>query len=158
MFIFIVKVSISVADPGFPRGGCGNCKGGDANLLFLPIFPQNCMKLKKFGPGGSVPDPPPPLDPPMYIIFKETASCFFPLIFTLPVCMVTSHIKILIAPMIWAALIKIIRQIMGVNVINWTVYITALTLTPNDIPSVTITTKSYPISHHNNQIISHQSP
>ena len=30
----------SVADPGFPRGGCANCKGGGGNLLFLPISPK----------------------------------------------------------------------------------------------------------------------
>ena len=78
MFIFIVKVSISVADPGFPRGGCGNCKGGDANLLFLPIFPQNCMKLKKFGPGGSVPDPPPPGSANVYY-FQRNGILLFPI-------------------------------------------------------------------------------
>ena len=32
--------------------GCTNCKGGGANLLLLPIFPKNCMKLKKFEPRG----------------------------------------------------------------------------------------------------------
>ena len=31
---------------------CANCKGGGANLFLLPIFPKNCMKLKKFGPRG----------------------------------------------------------------------------------------------------------
>ena len=35
-----------------PRGGGQTAKVGCANLLFLPIFPQNCMKLKKFGPRG----------------------------------------------------------------------------------------------------------
>ena len=50
-----------MADPGFPRGGCANCKGGGANLLFLTIFPKNCMKLKKFGPrGGRASLAPPP--------------------------------------------------------------------------------------------------
>ena len=53
-----------VADPGFPRGGCANYKGGGANLLFLPIFPKNCMKLKKFGLRGARPWHP-PLDPPV---------------------------------------------------------------------------------------------
>ena len=50
-----------VADPRFPRGGCAKCKGGGANLLFLPIFAKNCMKLKKFGPrgGARVPGAPP---------------------------------------------------------------------------------------------------
>ena len=53
----------AVADPGFPRRGCTNCKGGGANLLFLPIFPKNCMKLKKFSPRGGearIPGAPPP--------------------------------------------------------------------------------------------------
>ena len=34
------------ADPGFPRGGVANPKGGDASLLFGQIFPDNCMKMK----------------------------------------------------------------------------------------------------------------
>ena len=61
----------SVADPGFPRGGC-------ANLLFLPIFPKNCMKLKKFGPrGGGRASLVPHLDPPMEIITINVILVYF---------------------------------------------------------------------------------
>ena len=31
---------LPVADPGFPRGGGANPKGGDANLLFGQFFPK----------------------------------------------------------------------------------------------------------------------
>ena len=31
---------LSVADPGFPRGGSANPKGGGANLLFGQFFPK----------------------------------------------------------------------------------------------------------------------
>ena len=48
----------AVADPGFLRGG-GNQKGVGTNLLIFPNFPQNCMKMKSFGPrGGPVPGAP----------------------------------------------------------------------------------------------------
>ena len=52
--IFIISIAkcISVADPGFPRRGGANPQGGGANLLFCPIFTENCMKMKEFGPGG----------------------------------------------------------------------------------------------------------
>ena len=39
-----------MADPGFPRGGSANSRGG-ANMI-LPNFPKNCIKLKEFGPPG----------------------------------------------------------------------------------------------------------
>ena len=57
--------TIPVADPGFPRGGCANCKGGGAILLFLPIFPQKLHEIKEIWTerGGRVPGA--PLDPPM---------------------------------------------------------------------------------------------
>ena len=46
-------ILILVADPGFPRwGGGANFQGVDTNLLFNQIFPENCMKMKEFGPGG----------------------------------------------------------------------------------------------------------
>ena len=50
-----------VADPGFPRGGGTNPHGGGANLLFGPKYPENCMKMKEFGPraGGARPWRPP---------------------------------------------------------------------------------------------------
>ena len=42
---------MSVADPGFPGGGCAN---------FLLISPKKCMKMKKFwASGGLVPIVPP---------------------------------------------------------------------------------------------------
>ena len=62
-------VSDSVADPGFPRGGGANSQGGGANVLFGQKIPENCMKMKEFGPGGE--DARPwrlPLDPPMRLM------------------------------------------------------------------------------------------
>ena len=41
----------TVADLGFPRGGCADHKGGRQPTICL-IFPENCMKMKKFGPRG----------------------------------------------------------------------------------------------------------
>ena len=40
--------SVVVVDPGFPRGGDINRKGWGDNLLFWPIFPKICMKVKNF--------------------------------------------------------------------------------------------------------------
>ena len=60
-----------MADPGFPRRGGANPQGGGANLLFCPNFPENCMKMKEFGPRGGGARPwRPPLDPPMTIDYK----------------------------------------------------------------------------------------
>ena len=56
---------VVVADPEFPRRGGGNFQGGDANLLFNQIFPENCMKMKEFGPRGGARVPGAPLDPPL---------------------------------------------------------------------------------------------
>ena len=42
---------LSVADPGFPRGGGTNSPGGRQHTI-LPKIPKNCMKLKEFGPPG----------------------------------------------------------------------------------------------------------
>ena len=56
-----------MADPGFPRGGGANSRGGGRQDTILLKFPKNCMKLKKFrlpGGGGGV-SPAPPLDPPL---------------------------------------------------------------------------------------------
>ena len=41
-----------MADPGFPRGGGANLQGGGTHLLFGQKFPENCMKMKEFGPRG----------------------------------------------------------------------------------------------------------
>ena len=49
------KDDVSVAVPGFPRGGGANLQGGGAHLLFGQKFPENCIKMKEFGPGGRVP-------------------------------------------------------------------------------------------------------
>ena len=43
---------ISVADPGFPKGGGTNSPGEGRQHTMLPNFPKNCMKLKEFGPRG----------------------------------------------------------------------------------------------------------
>ena len=50
--VFFIICCPSVADPGFPRGGGANPQGGGTNLLFGKKFPENCMKMKEFGPGG----------------------------------------------------------------------------------------------------------
>ena len=63
VIIFLkIRPHISVADPGFPRGGGTNPQGGGANLLFSQKFPKNCMKMKEFGPtqGDAHPWHPPP--------------------------------------------------------------------------------------------------
>ena len=44
----------------FPYGGA-NSQRGWANLLFGQLFAEKCMKMKKFGPGGSASPAPPPL-------------------------------------------------------------------------------------------------
>ena len=49
---------VSVADPGFPRGGGANPKGGGANLLFGQFFQKTAWKWRYFGPGGCVPRAP----------------------------------------------------------------------------------------------------
>ena len=40
-------MSFAVADPGFPRGGGESFKGGDANLICWPVFPQKNHKNGK---------------------------------------------------------------------------------------------------------------
>ena len=40
-----------MADPGFPRGGGANPEGGRQPIIW-PIFPENCMKMKKFWARG----------------------------------------------------------------------------------------------------------
>ena len=42
-----------MVDPGFPRGGGTNPKGGGRQPIIWPIFPENCMKMKKFWAGGA---------------------------------------------------------------------------------------------------------
>ena len=54
----IILVTEAVADPGFPRGGGANPRGGRQPIIW-PIFPKNCMKMKKFWARGG------PLDPPL---------------------------------------------------------------------------------------------
>ena len=55
---FACVVTVAVADPGFPRGGTLTPKGGRQPIIW-PIFPENCMKMKKFGAGGARPSRPP---------------------------------------------------------------------------------------------------
>ena len=54
----------TVADQGFPWGGGANFPGGQQHTI-LPNFPQNCMKLKEFGPWRGHMSLAPPLDPPL---------------------------------------------------------------------------------------------
>ena len=42
---------MTVADPGFPRGGAPTVRGWRQHTI-LPNVPKNCMKLKEFGRGG----------------------------------------------------------------------------------------------------------
>ena len=57
---------MSVADPGFCRGGGSNPQGEGSNVLFGQKIPENCLKMKEFGPGGAR-APGTPLDPPMHV-------------------------------------------------------------------------------------------
>ena len=41
-----------MADRGLAGGGNINPKIDGANLIFWPISPENCMKMKKSGRGG----------------------------------------------------------------------------------------------------------
>ena len=60
-----------VADPGFPRGGGANPKGGRQPIIWS-IFPENCMKMKKFwARGGGARPSRPPLDPPLQAYFVK---------------------------------------------------------------------------------------
>ena len=52
-FILFIHIHTPVEDLGFPRGGGANSPGGRQHTI-LPNFPQNCMKLKEFGPWGGV--------------------------------------------------------------------------------------------------------
>ena len=63
-----------MADPGFPRGGVANPKGGGFQPIIWPIFPKNCMKMKTFWArdgGARVPHAPLSLDPPLIVVFKQ---------------------------------------------------------------------------------------
>ena len=52
----------------FPEEGGANPQGGGANVLFGQKIPENCMKMKEFGPrGGGASLAPPSLDPPMLL-------------------------------------------------------------------------------------------
>ena len=62
----------SVADLGFPRGAGANPKGGGHERIIWPIFPENCMKTKKFwARGGARPSRPLPLDPSLELISSK---------------------------------------------------------------------------------------
>ena len=53
LLVTLVKVLCPVAESGFYRwGGCASPLDGSANILFCQSFPENCMKMKEFGPGG----------------------------------------------------------------------------------------------------------
>ena len=61
---FRLSILLTVADPGFPRGGAPTPRGGGRQHMILPNFPKNCMKLKEFGSGGRA-SLAPPFDPPL---------------------------------------------------------------------------------------------
>ena len=50
----------AVADPGFPRGGGANPKGGHPPIIW-PVYSENCTKMKKLWAGGGHASPAPPL-------------------------------------------------------------------------------------------------
>ena len=71
---------ITVADPGFPRGGCANCKGGGANCkpIIFANFPQKLHEIEEIWSGGGASlAPPPPLDPPMNYTTEQSFIYFF---------------------------------------------------------------------------------
>ena len=49
--ILLVLHHDSVADPGYPRGGCQLLREC-ANLLFCKILAENCKKMIEFRPRG----------------------------------------------------------------------------------------------------------
>ena len=53
-------------DPGFQGWGGTNFKAGDANLVFSPRFPEDCMKVKKWTNKGAIDPQDSPLDPPLH--------------------------------------------------------------------------------------------
>ena len=53
-----------------------------ANLLFCKFFAENCMKMKRFGPGGAHPWR--PLDPPMMLLLKCCACVLDPPLIVFP--------------------------------------------------------------------------
>ena len=59
----LLNMWLSVADPGFSRGGAWTLQGG----VNTPNFPENCMKSKEFGHPGGRASLTPPLDPPMTV-------------------------------------------------------------------------------------------
>ena len=62
-----------MTDPGFPRGEGANPKGGGRQPIIWPIFPENCMKIKKFWAGGARVARAPPLDLPL--LFHDHDEC-----------------------------------------------------------------------------------
>ena len=51
--LFHIKLTKTVADPGFPWGGGANSPGGGGAPTYdFAKFSKNCMKLKDFGPPG----------------------------------------------------------------------------------------------------------
>ena len=66
---------LSVADPGFPRCGSANSRGGGRQYTILPNFSKNCMKLKEFGPRGRIPRA--AVDPPLIISLSVFGGRYF---------------------------------------------------------------------------------
>ena len=73
-----VSCDSPVADPGFPRGGGANPKGGQP--IIWPILPENCMKMKKFWAGGGACVPRAPLRSATAVLVMFPCSVNKPLV------------------------------------------------------------------------------
>ena len=69
--ICLKRTAIQWRIQDFPEGGAPTLGGGRQPIICL-IFPENCMKMKKFWPRGGGARPwRPPLDPPLRQYFNK---------------------------------------------------------------------------------------
>ena len=62
------SIDLSVADPGFPRGGGTNSPQGGAPTYHFARFSQKLHEIERiWAPGGGTRPSRPPLDPPVLI-------------------------------------------------------------------------------------------